>query len=150
MLSVNSRRLMMWTLLGSLLILIMLGSGCTSSKSTETSEQTIKNIQAKEAFGLIQKNKDNQRFVVLDVRTPGEFSDGHIENAIMVDYNSATFKEELEKLDKSKTYLMHCRSGARSSKALIIMEELDFLKIYHMTDGMNGWKAGEFPVVASP
>ena len=149
MLSANSGRLMTWTLLGSLFIWIILGSGCTSGKSTETSEQTIKNIPAKEAFDLIQKNKDNPRFVVLDVRTPGEFSDGHIENAIMVDYNSATFKEELEKLDKSKTYLMLCRSGNRSSKALILMKELDFLKVYHMTDGMIGWKAGGFPVVAS-
>ena len=147
MLSANSRRLTMWTLLSSLFIWVILGSGCPSGKSTEMPEQTIKNIQVKEAFDLIQKNKDNPDFVVLDVRTPGEFSDGHIKNAIMVDYNSATFKEELEKLDKSKTYLMLCRSGNRSSKALPIMEELNFLKVYHMNDGMNGWKAGGFPVM---
>ena len=138
---------MTWVLLSSLFIWITLGSGCGKTKSIESPNQEIENIVAKKAFDLIQENKDNLRFVVLDVRTPEEFSEGHIENATNVDYNSGTFKEELEKLDKGKTYLMHCRSGARSSKALIIMKELDFLRIYHMTDGMNGWKAGDFPVV---
>ncbi len=142
--------------MSSLFIWITLGSGCGKTESikspdqAESPTQEIENIVAKEAFDLIQENKDNPRFVVLDVRTPEEFSEGHIENATNVDYNSGTFKEELEKLDKGKTYLMHCRSGNRSSKALPIMEELNFLKVYHMTDGMNGWKAGGLPVVPSP
>jgi len=115
-----------------------------------TTNQEIEDIVAKEASELIQENKDNPLFVILDVRTPEEFSEGHIESATNVDYNSETFREKLDQLDKDKTYLMHCRSGARSSKALPIMAELGFLKIYHMTDGIDGWKAGGFPVVPSP
>ncbi len=138
---------MTWVFLGSLFIWIALTGGCVPIQPTEPPEQTIENITAKEAFDLIQDNKDNPDFVILDVRTPDEFSEGHIENAVNLDYYSETFKEELEKLDKGKMYLMHCRSGGRSAKVLTIMEELGFLEIYHMTDGMLGWEAEGFPVV---
>ena len=152
MLSVNLGRLMTWALLGSLLVWAILGRGCGKTESVEspdqadTPNQAMENVVAKEAFDLIEDNKGNTDFVILDIRTPEEFSEGHIENATNLDYYSETFKEELAQLDKSKTYLMHCRSGGRSSKAMTTMEELDFLKVYHMTDGMNGWKAGGFPV----
>ncbi len=139
---------MTWVFLGSLFIWIALTGGCVPIQPTEPPEQTIENITAKEAFDLIQDNKDNPDFVILDVRTPDEFSEGHIENAVNLDYYSEAFKEELEKLDKGKMYLMHCRSGGRSAKVLAIMEELGFLEIYHMTDGMLGWEAEGFPVVA--
>jgi len=156
MLSANLGRSMACVLLSSLFIWITLWSGCGKTELTvspdqaEPPTQEIEDIVAKEASELIQENKDNPLFVILDVRTPEEFSEGHIESATNVDYNSETFREKLDQLDKDKTYLMHCRSGARSSKALPIMAELGFLKIYHMTDGIDGWKAGGFPVVPSP
>ncbi len=149
----SSRRLMMWVLLFTC---ITLGSGCNKTESvgpvdqTESPGQEIANVTAKEAFDLIQANKDDPDFVILDVRTPEEFSEGHIENATNLDYYSETFREELDQLDKSKIYLMHCRSGGRSSQAITIMEELDFLKVYHMNDGIIGWEAGGFPVMSSP
>ena len=49
-------------------------------------------VQPREAFSLIQKNKDNPQFVVLDVRTPEEFGSGHVDGAINIDYNSGGFK----------------------------------------------------------
>ena len=83
------------------------------------------------------------------MRTPEEFASGHIENAINLDFLSETFREGLDQLDKSKTYLMHCRSGARSAPALSVMEELGFLEVYHMADGILGWEAEGFPTVPS-
>ncbi len=150
MLSSKSRRPTIWTLLGSLLIWTILGSGCGSNKVVEPLEQTMKDVTAKEAFDLIETSRNDPDFVILDVRTPEEFSEGHIEQAINLDYRSETFREELDKLDKSKTYLMHCKSGGRSTEALVIMEELNFPRIYHMNDGILGWEAEGFPVVPSP
>ena len=148
--NINSRRLIAWTLSGCLFICIMLGSGCGTDEPTLSPGQTFEDVTAKEAFDLIQDNKNDPDFVVLDVRTPEEFSGGHIENAVNLDYNSETFREELDQLDKSITYLMHCKSGGRSSKAIVMMAELDFLEVYHMTDGMDGWKDEGLPVVLSP
>ena len=147
--NMNSRRLTTWTLLGYLLICIMLGSGCGTDEPTVLPSQIFEDVTAQEAFDLIQDRGNDLDFVILDVRTPEEFSEGHIENAVNVDYNSGTFREELNQLDKSMTYLMHCKSGGRSSEAINIMAELDFLEVYHMVDGMDGWEDAGFPVVSS-
>jgi len=143
------RILAIWMLLGSLFAWVVLTSGCILLQPLEPSDQVIENITVKETFDLIQTNKDNPDFVILDVRTPEEFASGHIENAINLDFLSETFREDLDQLDKSKIYLMHCRSGARSVQALPIMEELGFLEVYHMPDGILGWEAEGFPTVTS-
>lgn len=97
------------------------------------------NVTAEEAFNLIRANEGNPAFIILDVRTPQEFNEGHIANALMIDFNSESFKEEINKLDKDKTYLVYCRTGNRSRGAVELMTELGFTKIYHLTSGIVGW-----------
>ncbi len=115
--------------------------GC-GGNATETPTQIIEDITPQEAFTLIQNNPD---FVIIDVRTPGEFAEGHIENAINLDYYSETFRDELDKRDKNKTYIIYCRSGGRSGNALTIMDGLNFGEVYNVLGGMNSWKAEELP-----
>jgi rhodanese-related sulfurtransferase len=105
------------------------------------------NITTREAFNLIQANKDNPDFVILDVRTPREFSAERLENAINLNYESATFRNDLEKLDRNKIYLIYCRSGRRSGSALEIMKGLNFTEVYNMLGGINGWKAEGLPTI---
>ena len=135
----------------SLVIGIALMAGCAGSETItpgqETPTQILEDITSQEAFTLLQNNQDNPNFVVLDVRTPEEFGDGHIENAINIDYYSDTFRDELDNLDKSKTYLVYCRSGGRSANAMSIMAELNFKEAYNMLGGMIEWKAEELPTV---
>jgi rhodanese-related sulfurtransferase len=99
------------------------------------------------AYDLIQKNKSNPDFVVLDVRTPDEFKDGHIEGAINVDYESGGFKTELRELDKKKTYFVYCRTGRRSGEAVKIMKDLGFNDIIRMKGDMVRWKSEGLPLV---
>jgi len=128
-----------------LVIGAILTGGCVGQVN-EAPTQIIENITPQEAFTLIQDNQDNPDFAILDVRTPEEFADGHIENAINLDYHSEIFRDELNKLDKNKTYLIYCRSGNRSGKALDIMEELNFREAYNMTGGIIQWEAEGFPI----
>ena len=127
----------------SLVIGAVLTGGCVSTETVPPNQETqiIENITPKEAFTLIQDNQNNPDFVILDVRTPEEFADGRIENAINLDYYSDTFQEELNKLDKNKTYLIYCRSGRRSSNALNTMKELKFREAYNMLGGIIEWQA---------
>jgi len=127
-----------------LVIGVVLAGGCVGK---EIQTQIIEDITPQEAFTLIQENQDNPDFVIIDVRTPEEFAEEHIENAINIDYRSETFQDELNKLDKNKTYLIYCRTGGRSGNALNIMAELDFSEVYNMLDGINGWKAEELPTI---
>ena len=129
----------------SLVIGSILTDGCVGQVN-EAPTQIIENITPQEAFTLIQDNQDNPDFVILDVRTPEEFANGYIENAINLDYYSDTFRDELNKLDKNKTYLIYCRSGNRSGKALNIMEELNFREVYNMMGGIIQWEAEGFPI----
>ena len=103
-------------------------------------------ITAREAFDLVQDNEGNPEFVVLDVRTPEEFAEGHLENAVNIDFNADSFRDNLNRLDKGNTYLIYCRSGNRSAQALATMNDLDFGDVYDM-GGIIDWTAEGFPVV---
>ncbi len=143
----------MFPILAILVISISVISGCdkTTGVSTEgptsNQQQQIVNNSAVEAFDLIQENIDNPNFIIIDVRTPAEYDDGHIENAVLVDYNSANFREEISKFDRDRKYLIYCRTGRRSAGARDIMEELGFYYIYHMDGGITEWVAEGLPVV---
>ena len=134
------------------IILIFIAIQCAvnptdSRKKTVDQEQIIENISTADAYQMIVDNKTNNNFIIIDVRTPGEFSNGHIENALNIDYYADNFENDLNTLDKSLVYLIYCRSGGRSGQALNQMEELKFNTVYNMLGGMNQWTALEYPVV---
>ena len=76
---------------------------------------------------------------VLDVRTPDERARGYIEGSENVNFYDGNFKSEIEKLDHSKTYIVHCASGGRSSKTVQMMKELGFNACYNLSGGFNEW-----------
>ena len=133
-----------------LVIGVVLTGGCvgteTITPNQKTQTQIIENITPQEAFTLIQDNENNPDFVILDVRTPEEFADGYIENAINLDYYSETFRDDLNQLDKNKKYLIYCRSGNRSGKTLDTMVELNFREVYNMSGGILEWQAERLPI----
>jgi phage shock protein E len=110
-----------------------------------TQGQTIINqINSQEAYTLLQKNK---KIVVLDVRTPGEFSQGHIANAINIDINQPDAIEKINKLDKNSSYLVYCRTKNRSGTVANYMVQNGFATVYQMMDGITGWNMNSLPVV---
>ena len=149
MVKMNPKNLMISVFLGTLIIVVLLTSGCIQTKTNtvklETQIQIIENITPEGAYILTQENKKNPNFVILDVRTPEEFLGEHIENAVNLDYYSDTFKNDLDKLDKNKTYLIYCRSGNRSENALNIMKEIDFRELYNMLGGIIKWQSEGLP-----
>ncbi|MFC1956186.1 rhodanese-like domain-containing protein [Chloroflexota bacterium] len=122
----------------------VLSNGCT--EKAELQNQSITDVTAKEAISIIQENKNNPDFIIVDVRTPEEYAEGHIDNAVNIDFNSGVFNDETSKLDRYKTYLIYCRSGNRSSRAVDVMRRLDFAKIYHFHEGIIGWNNVGYPV----
>ncbi len=104
-------------------------------------------IKALDAHELITKNLSNLNFIILDVRSPSEYFEAHIEHAENIDYNSQTFKSELEKRDRNGKYLIYCRSGHRSSNVIKIMIELGFTDIYNLSGGIRKWKGEGLPII---
>jgi len=111
-----------------------------------STQKAVKVIESEEAKVIIEEKKGSPDFVILDVRTDEEFAVGHIEGAENIDVKSESFKDEVGKLDKSKTYIVHCRTGRRSETAVKVMEEMGFTDIYWMQDGIVGWQDAGFPV----
>ncbi|WP_298502464.1 rhodanese-like domain-containing protein [uncultured Maribacter sp.] len=91
----------------------------------------------KSAFSSAISNKKVQ---LIDVRTPNEFTNGHIGNAVNVDFfKSDTFVSYFEKLDISKPVYLYCRSGARSRKAAHKLVDMGFKEIYDLQGGYSKW-----------
>jgi rhodanese-related sulfurtransferase len=106
------------------------------------------NKSVSECYTLIQENKGNPDFIILDVRTPAEYAGGHIENAVNIDYYANDFEEILDSYDKNKTYLMYCRTAGRSSTVMKIMQRLEFKEVYNMQGGINAWVSAGYPTVS--
>lgn len=117
--------------LGALLGLMLSGDLARAQEAAK-----LQNVDQK-AFEAKMKAKD---VVILDVRTPGEFKSGYIPGAINIDIYAADFQTQVQKLDKSKTYLVYCRSGARSSNAGNFMVTNGFKEVYNLQGGMMGWR----------
>jgi rhodanese-related sulfurtransferase len=82
---------------------------------------------------------DHPDVVVLDVRTPGEFRQQSLKGAINIDVMGSAFASAIAKLDKSKSYLVYCRSGSRSASACGLMASNGFTSLYNLSGGIMGY-----------
>lgn len=87
------------------------------------------------------KLEQTKNTVVIDVRTPGETAAGVIEGVdLFIDFNAPNFAAEVAKLDKSKTYVLYCRSGGRSAAASQVFVDKGFKSVYNLAGGITAWK----------
>jgi len=86
---------------------------------------------------------------ILDVRTPEEFSKGHLQNAINYDWNSSEFQNQIAVLDKEKPVFVYCLSGGRSNSAAENMRTKGFKEVYELQGGLIGWRAANLPEATS-
>ena len=96
-----------------------------------------------DAEGFDRMIRENNEKIILDVRTQGEFEEGYIPGAMLIDVNESDFKEKVNSLDKSKTVFVYCATGIRSEKAASILKDSGFKKIYHLEDGLKSWNKAQ-------
>ncbi len=135
MITVNRRKLAAVAIIATALVL----AGCSSHKGA------ITNMNSNDFSNKIQESG----VVVLDVRTPSEYAQGHIANAINIDVEAATFNSEIAKLDNTKTYAVYCHSGRRSAIATTAMARAGFEHIFNLQNGLADWMAHGMMVVTS-
>lgn len=88
--------------------------------------------------------------ILLDVRTPGEYREGHLANALNIDYRGTDFKDKIARLDKTKPVFVYCLAGGRSAAAAEILQKNGFKEVYDMNGGYLKWTAAQKPVTVSP
>ena len=86
-----------------------------------------------------QKKISQGNIQLVDVRTPDEWSEGIIKEALLINYFDDNFKTELSKLDKTKPIAVYCKSGGRSGKTTKLLVELGFKEIYDLKGGYSSW-----------
>ena len=132
-----------------ILIIFLMITLCMNGSYAQSSQpkQLIKTINTVESAEMIKKNLKNKNFVILDVRTPEEYADGHLANATNIDFKATDFADKVGKLDKLKTYLVYCRSGHRSASAVEVMKTQSFQTLYNLDGGITQWTTDKNPVV---
>ena len=103
--------------------------------SAESTAQSQAQIQADEFEKLMADNKQ-----LVDVRTPGEFSQGHIPGATNINLHDDSFNDRVSQLDKSEPVMVYCAVGGRSATAASRLRSMGF-KVYDLKGGIRGWSA---------
>lgn len=111
-------------------------SSCSHAQNTNT------NLSATE---FSEKIKVLPAASVIDVRTPEEFSKGHLHNAKNLDWNGSEFQKQVSTLGKSKPVFVYCLSGGRSSSAASKMRSDGFKEVYELNGGLMKWRAASLP-----
>lgn len=120
--------------------------GSYALAASSPTKSSVREATPQEAAQFI---KSTPSAIVIDVRTPQEFAEGHIAGATSINVLADDFDKKIAALDRKTPLLIHCRSGGRSRRALAAMEKLHFEQVVHLTDGLNGWKAAGLPIVKS-
>ncbi len=94
-----------------------------------------------------EKKMNQPEVQLVDVRTPKEFSQGHLENAVNIDFLADDFDAITANLDKEKPVMVYCKSGGRSAKASARLKELGFKTITDLDGGIINWTNEEKPIV---
>jgi len=110
-----------------------------------TKAQAPKNIDSKQFAELSATNEG----VILDVRTPGEYSRGHIEGSTLIDVSNRNFVDKVSLLQKDKPIYIYCLTGSRSQAVANFLSQNGYSKIYNLTYGIIEWQRYGFPIVQS-
>lgn len=136
------------------LTLIAACGGSDSTSDDGTVPATSGDIAVASGFTLVSPEEaaatiadPPEDLVILDVRTPEEFAEGHIEGAVMVDFYSDTFDDELAALDPNVPYVVYCRSGNRSGQTITKMEQIGFQSVEDIDGGVVAWAGAGLPLV---
>ncbi|MCS6974544.1 MAG: rhodanese-like domain-containing protein [Cyclobacteriaceae bacterium] len=117
-------------------LILLFASGCSRSQ----------NITTLDVAQFEKQLKEKADKIILDVRTPEEYSDGHIPGSVMIDYYKSDFRQQINKLDKTKPVFVYCASGVRSSSAAKILVQSGFTQVFNLQGGINAWYRSGKPI----
>lgn len=118
-------------------VMLVALAGCGSSTAA------IELVSAEEAATTLE---DATAEIILDVRTPEEFAEGHIDGAINIDFYAPDFRSQLEVLDPEASYVLYCRSGNRSAETATLMADLEFTDVDEIEGGILAWLDAGLPL----
>ncbi len=118
--------------------LFVVGFLVSACGATDVAEATgLRTVAASDAEAVIAAGGDD--LLVLDIRTPEEFAEGHIDGALNIDFYAPDFGDRLAELDPDARYVMYCRSDNRTGQTMPMLEELGFADVAEVDGGVLAW-----------
>lgn len=127
--------LRMWFLGPTILLLLL--SGCLGR------DESL--LEPEQAACFLADNNGNASVLVLDVRTPSEFTQEHLAGAQNVDFRAPDFQDRLADFDRTSTLFLYCRSGNRSARARRMAQQMGFTRVFDLDGGIVAWKKSGLP-----
>ena len=135
-----------------LLTIVLAAAGCigpqTGPPPSEVNSQGVINVTPRQAYDLIEQNRNNPDFVIIDVRPVEYYTRGYIAGAVNISLDASDiskFQNKLSGLSKNKTYLTYCPDGCGA--AANMMKDLGFEHVYDIKGGLSQWLAEGLPIV---
>lgn len=114
-------------------------SDTTTSNTTTSPNKTLVIKGKLEPATFKQKLAASPDALLIDVRTPQEYEQGHLDKALNIDYHGDDFDQKMAALDKSKPVFLYCKSGGRSGKTFHKLKKMGFKDVYDMKGGYTAW-----------
>lgn len=121
-----------------ILYIAIILNGCTNAQTKQKQSE----LSAPE---FSEKINATENAVIVDVRTPGEFEKGHLENAVNINWAGNDFDSRISALNKSNPVFVYCLSGDRSAIAADKMRNVGFENVVEMWGGLIEWRANNLP-----
>jgi rhodanese-related sulfurtransferase len=121
----------------------VLGTAMGSIAVVDYRQANYQEVTSQEAAELIR----NIAPLVLDVRTPGEYSRGHLKDSVLIPLQQLQARRQEIAGHKDKDLLIYCATGNRSTVAAKILIDNGFKRIFNLRQGIGGWEREKFPVV---
>lgn len=119
-------------------------TSCNGQQKQKKSEVKATQEQTQEVITLISPTdleKTDASVQLVDVRTPDEYSQGHIKNAKNINFFDGDFVDQMSKLNKDEAVYIYCRSGGRSGRAAKKLKAAGFKRVYDLKGGFLNWTA---------
>lgn len=108
-----------------------------------TDAPTGRDVTPAEVASMLRNNPD---VVLVDVRTPAEYAEGHIRDSRLIDYYDRRFATTIQSLPRDVDVVLYCRSGRRSADAKHMLDSMGYTHVMNMAGGIVAWQANHFPV----
>ncbi len=122
------------------LFALMLISAATFAQSAKKDSISVLSVTD------FEKKLTKKNVVLVDVRTPEEVADGHLDSALNINFLSENFAGEIEAMNKKNTYLIYCRTGKKSRSAADLLEKAGFKRVHMLDGGITAWKDAGKPI----
>jgi phage shock protein E len=122
--------------------LVFVGCGAADEEASDQAneEKSVQEISQQDLLSNPPRDA-----LILDVRTPGEFGEGHVPNAVNIPHNELASRLSELNSSSDRPIVLYCKSGRRAGMAAEVLQRAGYTDLHHLTGDMNAWMAAGLP-----